>query len=818
MKALLPQQQNARSQDNTRIWGGGAGGGVGGNATLIQAIEQAQAGDMTLLEGMTMGDQALLTMMEEVIRTEETTLQGGISAEGALWADLGTRIEQTEAEATAVGGPATTAPASVAADDSKLPDALEVNDTGPIQDWSGVTADIGASEAFEDQGRVKDALAPELGMAIGANYEVHIDREAWRVANTYNCDAAIIGSHVYIHRRVEESISDTLWGPGTVVGGGGRKGGLIHPGWRPPFAQLSGSDIVMTDGNYTIEMAAPTVIIYDDSGKEITKIWGDPHVNENGSGSAQWHFGEDSTFILPDGTKLCLDTEPNSAGEWYTVGVDVLAGSDRFHHGKGGESGMTKDAAEWDLAHADRSEDESAGIFALQDNNQWAVQAKDGQFYDITNESWSAYQNDRDIDHGALATGISDRQLAVAGDADLKNRGGGGGGVVNASSHRHEQEDHLWVAMQEVEVDAKTGQVVDPLRYMPDTKRIFPKGDPNYIPGIDREMNVSRVAENEQLANDLIDEHLNVTMGWHNVHIDEEAWKVAHAYNADLVLWGQELFCHHDVYQAIEADYNRPQVQATGAEGALREGFLMEPKWRAPFLKHSNSAVVMTPGGFTVEMKDHEVIIYDREGNQETRIWGDPHVNEGQGGDNWHFGNDSTFILPDGTKLCLDTKETSPGVYYTVGVDILCGSERYHYGEGGDAGMTEDAIEWDGKNADRAADAHAGVFAMQDNGEWAILAEDGKFYDITDETWDSYLKDKDVDFDPNKLASGLTAEQLAVADDRDIKIREEALANGWGTPRSTTTGGRRVRRFERLFVEAEVMALLIQDDIVERRR
>ena len=67
-----------------------------------------------------------------------------------------------------------------------------------------------------------------------------------------------------------------------MAGGGAAKGGLIQTDWRPPLP-LSGSDIVMIDGNFTIEMKAPTVIIYDQQGCEITKIWGDPHVNENGA-------------------------------------------------------------------------------------------------------------------------------------------------------------------------------------------------------------------------------------------------------------------------------------------------------------------------------------------------------------------------------------------------------------------------------------------------------------------------------------------------------------------------------------------------------
>ena len=821
MKALLPQIKSSLGS----VAGGRAagGGGTGGNASVLAAIAQARNGDMALLENLNLSDANLTEALHEFARSEETVLQGGTTAEGAVWADLGTRVSETEAQAVSFGGGAETAASSVLADD-KLPDAIEINDTGAVQDWSGVHSDMAGSTPFENQGLVKDAVGTELGTSIGENYEVHVDREAWRVAGTYNCDAAIIGQHVFVHRRIEESISQTIYGGGGggggFAGGAGRKGGLIQTEWRPPFAQLSGSDIVMTDGNYTIEMSAPTVIIYDQQGCEITKIWGDPHVNENGAGSAQWHFGEDSTFILPDGTKVCCDTEPNSNNEWYTVGVDVVSGNDRFHHGEGGESGMTKDALEWDLANADRSTDESAGVFALQDNNQWAFQANDGNFYDITNETWDAYKSDRDIDFGAAASGLTDAQLAVAGDADLKNRAGGGGGGTVGRSRERERETHTWMAMQEVEVDAQTGEVVNPLQYMPDAERIFPRGTPNYIPGVDREMNVSEVAEHEAVAGRLIDEELNVTMGWYNVHMDEEAWKVAHTYNTDLVLWGQEMFVHHDIYKSIADEYHsyQPPSQGGGNAGQGREGFLMEPLWRAPFLKHTDSAVVITPAGWTIEMKGHEVIIYDNAGKQNTRIWGDPHVNEGEGGDNWHFGNDSTFVLPDGTKLCLDTKETKPGVYFTVGVDILCGSERYHYGEGGDQGMTEDAIEWDAEHADSAEDAHAGVFALQDNGEWAILADDGNFYDITDETWSQYLKDKDVDWDPNKVAQGLTDQQLAVADDADIKLREEALRNGWGAPRTTNAGGKRVRRFDRLFVEREVMMLLLKDDVIEERR
>ena len=63
------------------------------------------------------------------------------------------------------------------------------------------------------------------------------------------------------------------------------------------------------DGNpaYRIDFEGTTVKIYGPPGADgkselLTKIWGDPPVDAagHGSGNSDWHFGNDSTFILPD--------------------------------------------------------------------------------------------------------------------------------------------------------------------------------------------------------------------------------------------------------------------------------------------------------------------------------------------------------------------------------------------------------------------------------------------------------------------------------------------------------------------------------------
>ncbi len=813
------KQTPAIANSRRRSRGGGGGGAASGPvAGLDVALQNAMAGDMDMLRDVAGTNPEFASVLHTVMNTQSVDVVAKADDRGAIWGDVMTTASTIEETRAQLPGAQPVAESMV---EGTLPEAVEINDTGPVESWSGVEGDIAGSEAAVDNDRCAELLAPELGQDV-SGLEVHIDREAWRVASTYNADAVIINSQVFVHRRIEERISADLFGPVAGADLVQRTGGLIHLDWKPPFCKHSDSEVVMTDGNYTIEMKGHETIIYDQGGTQITRIWGDPHVNEGGGGD-NWHFGDDSTFILPDGTKLCLDTKETSPGVFYTVGVDVLSGSDRFHYGEGGDTGLTKDAIDWDEAHADRSDAAHAGIFALQDNNQWAKQADDGNFYDIKDESWQGYLADKDVDVDMKkgASGLTAAQLAVAGDKDIKDARAAHENRGRDVTHRHEDEarTNVWFAAQEVEVDRQTGQVVNPRRYMPQAVEINPRGELNYVPGIEREMTRSRSHEMSAQIAGLVQDDIGVDFTYHNVHIDHEAQKVAWAYNCDAVIWGREVYIAGDIAQQAEDELAMLPPAGQEQEQPTRAGFLTEPHWKPPFCKHSDSKVVMSQGGYTIEMKGHEVIVYDRKGTQITRIWGDPHVNEKNGGDNWHFGNDSTFILPDGTKLCLDTKEIKPGIFVTVGVDVLAGSERYHYGEGDKAGMTRDALAWDEEHADKkAGDSSAGVFALQSNGEWAIMADNGQFYDITDESWQSYLKDKDVDFDPNKLAQGLTEEQLAVADDRDLAVKEAARAGGWGTGRPTTRGGRRYHRFERLHIEAEVMALLMKDDVINRQR
>ena len=85
---------------------------------------------------------------------------------------------------------------------------------------------------------------------------------------------------------------------------------------------------------------------------------------------------------------------------------------------------------------------------------------------------------------------------------------------------------------------------------------------------------------------------------------------------------------------------------------------------------------ITTAGGYTIEpLSQHEWKITGPDGKT-TRIWGDPHVDEGDGG-KWDFKRNSTFVLGDGTKINVTTKPWGNGdMTVTSGLEVISGNER----------------------------------------------------------------------------------------------------------------------------------------------
>jgi hypothetical protein len=124
----------------------------------------------------------------------------------------------------------------------------------------------------------------------------------------------------------------------------------------------------------------------------------------------------------------------------------------------------------------------------------------------------------------------------------------------------------------------------------------------------------------------------------------------------------------------------------------------------------------VTPGGYTVEAEkgSNAWKITTPEGKT-SRIWGDPHVNESDGG-KWDFKKGMSFVLPDGTKITAKTTEPRANGYtVTQSIDIMNGNERATI-----SGIDKNQPQSEGVKADRWA-----TDARVPDGDYAVMGGDG---------------------------------------------------------------------------------------------
>jgi hypothetical protein len=161
-----------------------------------------------------------------------------------------------------------------------------------------------------------------------------------------------------------------------------------------------------------------TVMIKDPNGKLITKIWGDPHVMDNGGGASDdsrwdWHFGEDSAFILDDGTEIFVNTKAleSNAAVTFARGIYVKSSDNKtvMHTGmdlSDSWDNVTKDVVTMEDYNLDKWEDltkdlgngRADGTFAWskdanEGNGGWTIYDENSaKFYDVKNEAfWSKF-------------------------------------------------------------------------------------------------------------------------------------------------------------------------------------------------------------------------------------------------------------------------------------------------------------------------------------------------------------------------------------------------------------------------------------------
>lgn len=120
-----------------------------------------------------------------------------------------------------------------------------------------------------------------------------------------------------------------------------------HPSGSLKVDQETG--VITTPGGYKIEQIGQYEWKITGQDGKWTRIWGDPHVQESDrSGeSTAWDFKRNSTFLLPDGTRINVTTKPFNEMT-VTSQLEIINGNDRvlvtdIDKGKGKVGPLTHD-------------------------------------------------------------------------------------------------------------------------------------------------------------------------------------------------------------------------------------------------------------------------------------------------------------------------------------------------------------------------------------------------------------------------------------------------------------------------------------------
>ncbi|WP_434388439.1 DUF1521 domain-containing protein [Melittangium boletus] len=123
-------------------------------------------------------------------------------------------------------------------------------------------------------------------------------------------------------------------------------------------------------------------------------------------------------------------------------------------------------------------------------------------------------------------------------------------------------------------------------------------------------------------------------------------------------------------------------------------------------LQTGKDGIITTPGGYQIQATSQFEWKITGPDGKSTRVWGDPHVDESDGG-KWDFKRDSTFVLGDGTRINCSTTDYGNGMTVTKGLEIISGNDRVQVtdidkGKGKTGAVTQDGY------------AHANSFGNKD--------------------------------------------------------------------------------------------------------
>jgi hypothetical protein len=270
---------------------------------------------------------------------------------------------------------------------------------------------------------------------------------------------------------------------------------------------------------------------------------------------------------------------------------------------------------------------------------------------------------------------------------------------------------------------------------------------------------VSRLAETRETLNSPCEDGENTLK---SINIEQANMDVSLS-QTELIVYDGELSSNNIELQGVRSEISSKKSALAAEEAKTEIKTSINADGNAEFVTHSGMKIVtdVNKGGNSTK-------IYNAAGEQLMQIEGDPHVNmlkdaDGNNGYDFHFGDDSTLKLEDGTELTFNTTETAEdsGIFYTTGIYVRAGDNVMQTGEqtGGGA-RRADIAKVEADSYSRAGDTADGAVTMGLKGDGQILMQTGnQWNEIKDESWDGYLADKTfndqkgaaVDFEPQTI-------------------------------------------------------------------
>jgi hypothetical protein len=283
---------------------------------------------------------------------------------------------------------------------------------------------------------------------------------------------------------------------------------------------------------------------------------------------------------------------------------------------------------------------------------------------------------------------------------------------------------------------------------------------------------VNRIAETREILNSPREDGENTLK---SINIEQAEMDVSLS-QTELIVYDGELSSTNIELQGVRSQISSKKTELAAEEAKTEIKTSINANGEAEFITHSGMKIVTdtNKGGHTTK-------VYNPAGEQLMEIEGDPHVNmlkdaDGNNGYDFHFGDDSTLKLEDGTELTFNTTELGKdtGIFYTTGIYVRAGDNVMHTGEATSGGERRADIASVDKNSyNRGGETAKGSVTMGLKGDGQILMQTGdQWNEIKDESWDGYLQDKTfddqkgaaVDFKPQTIkgADGLSVLKLEI--------------------------------------------------------